>query len=595
MKLEEIVNRLENIEEKVKGCNQRELKILEQELQRNWKFLYGEFHYLQKQKSVNIYEIKTLLKQVKKALKTIQNEKNSRRNNAELNNPNGLKVTKIEVDLELQEIQQIMDGSIATSEKRKKLEEKIEEYKATIEVYSEENVFLQTLKRRKKDSKTKTKNLSLNNDQIKRKKQKKSKLSELDQRIKENKIEIFRYKEYIGICKWHLIGLKETKIEYQHQKHEMIKVEKENPYYFLILKELLEEENDYNLVQELMKRNSKFLSVYNESFSSLFEEMERESMEQEKADILSLDVLQKFLLQTKYQKNRVNLIDESSKNIGEIFTFENQKYAFHYTQDVKGNTYLNIHVLDTSFLPTESNWYQKMKSLEKEAQREWKLAIKEITKDGMYPTFTYQLKVAPNGKIMDFGMQESFIKVDHKVSYEEFKNYRENDVLKNFIGTIKKIVNSTNSEEFSLSVATIEQIVDSILNQELTNYIQKNHLPVLYSNKVDSTEKLESMHSRIVYYLGKIPKEEAHDFVNLMYEYNAQSFYTLIPREESEIILDTHTWVGYNQLCVLKAFINGFLTDAISKKYAFIFEEYKKKRNGEEEKTDTILERKKEI
>lgn len=593
LNVEEIVKKLENIEEKVINYNSTDLKKLEEELEKNWKYLHGKLNYLKKQNSIDVSEIRDLLKKIKRALEIIQKEKVKRKKVTVVHNTP--KVKKIEVDLELQEIEEILESSISNEEKKEKLDEKIMVYDAKIALYNEENYFLKISKKSnrglnlKKNRKTKKTTESESKEDNKKTKNSLERMIEL--KIRENKGEIFRFKEYIGICKRYRIGLTEKKINCIHQKHKVKKEIPENYFYSLILKELLEEENNVSFVQELIQINPNFLKAYEEISPICCEEKTMVSGN-ETGDIYSIVALRTMMLQLKYQKRRMDLTEKTA----EVFAFDNKKYAFQYDQDLDFNTNLSIHVLDTSFIPAESNWCQKMESLEKVDQKDLKKMINRLTKDGMYPTFTYQLKIAPNGKILALDMFESFIKIHRSFSRDELINYRENNELKNFIGTLKKIICYSSFEEFYPSSFRIERIINYILNKELKSFMEKNQLPTLYLNRAEfKNENIERIHNKIVYYLGKIPKSEAYDLLNLLNDFQLPSSYSSIPQERSEMVLDTTTWLGYQQLCVLKAHINGFLTDTVSKNYLLLFDSYMNKSNGEKASETNILERTKRL
>lgn len=565
-----------------------ELKKIEKTYRNNLKYLQGMLNYYKKQQNQDLNFIRTQIKEVKKAIAIIGEEKRKREEVKKSFGKNETSIIKKEDHLHLQEL---MQRDLSKEEKIKSLEEIILTLETSIEIYQEQNLELQ-------DRKKEYLEFWLDYKSCRK----------CEQEIRENKIKINHLKQEIQKCRTYLIELKEIKVKKKRVKAPIIKTKKENRYYFLILEEFLKNDQNYFLVQELIQKNSHFLNSLNKISETLTEKekdyfqrfQNANTAEKEKRNFLSLSldwkILYSFMLDAINQKHRVNLIKRQDIPdwcfIGKTITLENQKYAFHYGYSEDFHTYFCIHVLDTSFIPEESIWYKEMEFNPLYKNKDFKKYF-QFQEKNAYPTFTYQFTIAPNGKVESFKMYESVIRIDRKIKNSALFAHRNEEELKGFIRSIKFLMQEYGIKEDCFHSQGIEKIVDKLLNRKLVMYLQKYQLPAFYFTELErSEEEKQKEHSRVAYYLSKIPKKEVEDFIQILEKAKTSRFYSLVPLEESSIFLDTLTFIGYQQLCVLKAHSHNRIVNKMNS-FDMFMHDLNQADSFIDSKTQLILKRKK--
>lgn len=622
---------LKDLEERVKEHSILELKEIEKNYRKKLKYLQGMLNYYKKQQNPDLDFIRFQIKEVKKAMAIIGEEKRKREKAKNCFETDETSITKKENLLHLKEL---MQSDLSKEEKTNKLEEMILTLKNTIEVYIEQNLELQDRKKEYLEFWTDYKTCR-----------------KCEQEIKENKLKISLLKQDIQKCRTCLIALKDVQTQIVHTKHPIVKVEKGNQYYFFILKILLKNDQNYFFIRALLSEISYFQKALLENMEKFTEEekeyinkikndsqfVEEEKQENTSFTILDLEILKTFMMDTLKQKKRVNLTKNYLENlnrnrsqyieeyfkihetipkedeikeelncssydisncryISDTFIIENQKYAFSYGYDKDFNTFFRIHVLDTSFILEDSVWYKKLEVNPLEAKRELKkyFQFKNTARRGIYPSFTYQFKISPNGLVDSFKMFESTIEINREITNVELRDYRSEEEIKFFIRSIKFLMQEYEIDEPYLDSKGIEKMIDKLLNIELKNYLEKHKIPALYFTELEkSVEEKQKEHVQLVYYLGKIPKKEAKHFIRILENTKSSRFYSTTPLEESSIFLDTFTFIGYQQLLTLKAHFNNRDTSY----YASIFTKYMECLNQTnsyiDSKTQFLLERKK--
>lgn len=270
---------------------------------------------------------------------------------------------------------------------------------------------------------------------------------------------------------------------------------------------------------------------------------------------------------------QISTVDlRNSKLIGDTIALKDTKYAFSIGYDKEYNLYFKVHVFDTSFIQEGDVWYQDMQqnigNLSYRKNKELK-----FRENNSYPTMTYQFKILKNKEVSSFKMYPSVIHIDKVVERYDLKHYREDESLKNIISCIKCLEQNYCLEEESLTLPDIERMIDSILNIELLEYFTTHHLPSLFYTEIGlSEEEKTKIHNSICYFLGKIPKEEAHEIFYLLKNAKVNRFYSIESLEESKIELDTKTFIGYSNLIIMKAFQNGYWNESIEEKYKEILQ-----------------------
>ncbi len=256
----------------------------------------------------------------------------------------------------------------------------------------------------------------------------------------------------------------------------------------------------------------------------------------------------------------------NSRYISDTWALEGKKYAFSKSYDADYNQYLRIHVIDTTFIDEDSPWYQEMKyNMQTNTHANKLLKFKE---NQYYPTMTYQFKIAPNGLVSSFKTYASAIKIDQKIRNKELMDYRADYELKNLVAALKSLSDFYNYDLELLSTDKIEEFIDYILNIELKNYFKVHNLPTLYYVDLElNDEEKTDLHTAICYYLGKIPKQEAHEICRILDNAKRSRFYHYVDIEESKIELDPTNFIGYQNLVTLKSSLKNMSAEAIRYKY----------------------------
>lgn len=252
LKIEEIEKYLETIQEKIENASYEELLELEKKGKKHENYLYGYINHLKKQNGVNVNDVRFIKKEITKALKQIRFKKCSLK---EVPKIKTIKKVNYTFDEEMEVLNAIYQETISNEEKKQKIKAKINEYQYIIEVYEEEIKGFSIAKKECLEAFYSSKGYYEN-----------------EQKIKENKQKIYNYKRYIERCKTFLIALENKKANLKHKKKCFVpKVEKENCYYYLILKELLKSDQYYYVIAECIQNNPMFLNATYKGVSIIFE------------------------------------------------------------------------------------------------------------------------------------------------------------------------------------------------------------------------------------------------------------------------------------------------------------------------------------
>lgn len=279
---------------------------------------------------------------------------------------------------------------------------------------------------------------------------------------------------------------------------------------------------------------------------------------------------------------------KNSRYRGITIALDNKKYAFSIGYDDEYNIYFRIHVLDTTFIEEDSIWYQEMKN-SMTAGLKKKSKTLRFSEGNTYPAMTYQLKIFKNGTVGSFKAFMSTIEINKSIKNIDLLNYRMDPELKGFIGCLKHIANNYDADIDFYSIDDIENLIDYALNIELKDYFDKNKLPSLYFVEVGlSDAEKERLHYDICYNLGHIPKKEAHTVFDIVTKTPASRVYSDALVDEAQIELNSKTFIGYNNLLVLRAFLNNRLTEETVNKYKERFRECENMVNKDDLYTDYL-------
>ena len=685
-KLQELNLQLQLIAEEIDNYNETELNKAQYNCDKILNSLKGIKKYYSKQKKYDLTYCKELISNGKKIRNQINERilklKKSQEDNIK-NNENQFKI------IELDEVLAILKSNSSKKVKITALKNIINSVTITIQIFELNN---QELKKSSKES--------LDNKNY-------AEYAEINRMIKTNWQEIKYYKNILNKCKTLLAQIKnhDLKINYPKNKKVKPKVERENKYYYLIINDLLNNDQNYLFLKEILEENKNFLNarfngehiifeildryIYNlklklvnqklvhvnhnyyYSLLKLFlnEDLELNEEEQQylkerlnelknyldekkyanaleiqeqidelfikndRRNVEPLTLYQNYLNQlmvnysfNPYKSNLskdyfINIqqkVDDFKENyyktygtypddkiiaentslplyaihnqvIGNTLTFENSRYAYSISYDEEYNIYFRIHVLDTTFIEEDSIWYPELKNgnLTKNKILKFK-ANKEN-----YPTITYQIKISKEGIVYPVKIFESSIKVDRLILNKDLINYREDEELKNFIGCFKILSNYYDYNFENINSINIQNLIDEILNKQLKDFFADHNLPSLYYVNIELDEEDKTkIHNQICYYLSKIPKKEAHQLVTILNQISVSRFYTEEAVLESYIELDSKTFIGYNNLVLLRAYLRNLPLDIIVMKYADRIQECKENLNKDDLFIDYFNERK---
>lgn len=612
---------LKELENKINDSNLEELNGLEKDLIKKIKYLHGKKTYRRNMDKEYLIYIKNLEHKAKDLLYKIR----------KLKQKNILKVESVSI-IPINDLDEIIKNEKSVVEKIKDIEVLIQNIYLKMEYLTVEN---KKIDKEKKFSLEMLKDYQVVHElEI----QRRENLKEL----KDLKYTLTRAKSYLNSYK--NPDIKPKKIE--RVGDTLTKEKKENKYYYLILKELINDDKNYFLLKELLENNPNFLNarfnnehiifvilykyyvyitlenkgrenlLFLSSLLNIFLEKKLDLSYQERLNVLIVlnslqipvvtetlkeDNQQLEVLENRVQSlrkdilnipSRVNLTksylntvrdkvteidaDYFSKNdkdiknvigyplcdinnsyfIGNTFALDNSKYAISFTYDKNYNTYIRIHVLDTTFVPEYSDIYWQMKENNKKYKKGW--SFKKLQNEKAIPSFTYQLKLEKNGSINSFKMFFSTIQIDEIITKEELLRYRENNEIKTIKGLMTIMASNYNLDIPYFNLATIESILDTALNIELKSFIAKNKIPAIYYvlEKYSEEEK-DNMQNKICYYLSKISKKEADEFYKLMRNCPTNRYFTTSLSEVGKLELDPKNFIGYLQLQVFKCFLNS--------------------------------------
>ena len=255
----------------------------------------------------------------------------------------------------------------------------------------------------------------------------------------------------------------------------------------------------------------------------------------------------------------------------DTIALEKTKYAFSFGFNKKYETYLRIHVVDTSIL----NGDFALKEMKERSPYTSKILSKKLKfkKGNTYPVITYQVKILENGLVENPKIFESKIKIDRVVRNEEMLDYREDNYLKNFFKYTKFLAKFYEINMEPISDKAIEKIYDDTLNFILKNYFEKNHLMAFYKTEIDFTpEEVYNLHYGICAYLSKLTREEVIIINRQLFNLKASCYFGTEALEESKMMVDTRNYLGYLNLNVLKNSLHGLCG---GKQYEEVIKEFK--------------------
>lgn len=246
----------------------------------------------------------------------------------------------------------------------------------------------------------------------------------------------------------------------------------------------------------------------------------------------------------------------NSEIILDTIGFENSKYAISFGFSKTYETFVRIHILDTALLYEQSPSLNAILENPIQTAKGVKKALK-FKKGNSYSVLTYQIKMG-NTKENSFKVYESVIKIDRVLSFEDIKNYRSDNDIKNLIGNLIVLKNDYYLDDVPISIENIENILDMVINTELKKYVIKQQLPILYFTELELTEEEKmQLHFQICYYLSKLSKKEANAIFKTLKRLKVNRYYGFIPLEESKIELDTKNKVGYLNSLIIKCSLHG--------------------------------------
>lgn len=249
---------------------------------------------------------------------------------------------------------------------------------------------------------------------------------------------------------------------------------------------------------------------------------------------------------------------KNSEIILDTVALEGTKYAISFGFSKNYETLIRMHILDTELLYEESPSLSSIKESGANTPKKVKKVLK-FKKANSYPVITYQFKIE-QGKVGNFSLYESIIKIDRVITNDEIRNYRNDEYLKNLVGNILILRNHYQVESDLINLFSVEEMIDFVINIELKKYATKNSLPVLYFTELEMEELDKvSMHYQICHYLARIPKEEATYLFKCLKDLKVCRFYGFVPVIESRIEFDTKNQVGYLNSLLLKCSMHGIV------------------------------------
>lgn len=253
----------------------------------------------------------------------------------------------------------------------------------------------------------------------------------------------------------------------------------------------------------------------------------------------------------------INVSDiQNSEIIMDTIALENTKYAFSFGFNKNYDTYLRVHVVDTSIL----NGDFALKEMKEQSPYTSKMLSKKLKfkKGNTYPVITYQVKILENGQVENPKIFESKIKIDQVITNDQLIDYREDSYLKNFYKYTKFLAKFYEININKVDKEELEKAYDKILNFILKHYFDKNNLNAFYKTEIEFTsEEIYKLHYSICTYLSKLPKKESDTINRQLKNLKASCYFGSEALEESEIIIDTRSYLGYLNLAILKNSLHG--------------------------------------
>lgn len=668
-KVEQIKQELEELENQINPENLWELKELQKQVEKKIRSLICTNNYYKKQQDKNLSLIKEVLNKAKKIEIEIRTAKQSF-------NPEERKDTKPVPKMREEEtrLNEITKMDIDKAEKIKIIEREIKKIENHLAYLKREQ--------KRKESERKAYNIYKSPKARKKEKQETSEkkkttfIHTIDLQIQEVRKEI-KYQQYI-LSKYQKLlfslNIQKQNVEYQHQKKEPIKEQKENKAYYLIIRSLLEDDKNYLFLKEIAQNNANFINARYNSHPIIFDLLDL-YIENLKLELLNQKIVHKnpnyyysllkiwrtplldlTLEEETYFQNRIKEVEEYLKNkqnedkikqklndlkqlretkfvnskkintkkeqefldsvakisksrvnltrdyleevntqvfclqylnslklekemckteiakklnlpISDIKNSEiildtvalaGTKYAISFGFSKNYGTLIRMHILDTSLLYEESPSLTSIKESGDHTPKTVKKALK-YKQENTYPVITYQFKIE-QGKVGNFCIYESTIKIDRVITNGEIKDYRSDEYLKNLMGNFIILRNHYQIESDLISLYRMEEMIDYAINIELKKYVEKQMLPVLYFTELEMEEfDKVAMHYQICHYLVNIPKKEAALLFKHLKELKVCRYYGFVPVMESRIELDTKNQIGYLNSLLLKCSMHGIL------------------------------------
>ncbi len=263
---------------------------------------------------------------------------------------------------------------------------------------------------------------------------------------------------------------------------------------------------------------------------------------------------------------------QNSEIIMDTIALENTKYAFSFGFNKNYDTYLRVHVVDTSIL----NGDFALNEMKEQSPHTSKMLSKKLKfkKGNTYPVITYQVKILENGQVENPKIFESTIKIDQVITNAQLVDYREDSYLKNFYKYTKFLARFYEININKVDNKELENVYDKLLNFILKHYVDKNNLNAFYKTEIEFTsEEIYKLHYSICAYLSKLSKKESDTINRQLKNLKASCYFGTEILEESEIIIDTRNYLGYLNLSILKDSLHGLCNGSRYQEDLKVFEE----------------------
>lgn len=236
---------------------------------------------------------------------------------------------------------------------------------------------------------------------------------------------------------------------------------------------------------------------------------------------LDNDIIKYVFDYQTHNKQRYNLTEET-------FAFKNENNPYiskcysTFVND-RGNIVIRVHTIDISeYMKNNDEYLEYLKS---------KVSGKDLFDDEFKKqvsfslgrsrlSFTYELEMLPNGKVLDFNIYKSFIRLDKIYDYKDFGF--PNDIVKfsyYLLNGSKEIPNNLGVELEKLYLSRVGNVVG--------RYFEKNKYPFVYRVQEEKTsEDFVRNMSQLSHIMGKMDKKDAKTIFGIICEDHNNSYYT---------------------------------------------------------------------